>query len=88
MRQTHDGHLINSLMGYLCQGLVQEIGTSLCVLHRKGFNRGNLVLTKLLEELKQWLRGWSSPRMAPSNIEVTFQGASTTEVTTGAKPDE
>lgn len=75
-------------MGYLRQGLVQKMGTSLCVLHRKGFNRGNLVLAKLLEELKQWLRGWSSPRMAPSNTEVTFQGASTTEVTTGAKPDE
>lgn len=88
MTQTHGGHLINSLMGYLCQGLVQEMGTSLCVLHRKGFNRGNLMLTKLLEELKQWLQGWSSPRMAPRNIEVTFQGASTTEVTTGAKPDE
>ena len=31
---------------------MQEMGTSLCVLYKKGFNKGDWVLTKLLEELR------------------------------------
>lgn len=55
MRQTQDDCLVNSLMGYLCQGMVQEMGISLCVLYRKGFNKANLVLSELLDKPKEWL---------------------------------
>lgn len=64
MRQTQDGYSINSLMGYLCQDVMQEMGLSLCVLYGEGFNKANLVLSKLLDKLIEWLWGWFSPGMA------------------------